>query len=53
MYNDQRNAKVLNLFVSLPLPYMFRALLLAHLQGQVYNFGSGSSLVGMVLAPWF
>jgi hypothetical protein len=26
-------------------------LLLAHLQGQVYNFGSGSSLLGMVLAP--
>jgi hypothetical protein len=26
--------------------------LLAHLQRQVYNFGSGSSLLGMVSAPW-
>jgi hypothetical protein len=26
-------------------------LLLAHIQGQVYNFGSGSSFLGMVSAP--
>jgi hypothetical protein len=26
--------------------------LLAHLQRQVYNFGSGSSLIGMVSAPY-
>jgi hypothetical protein len=51
LYNDQRNAQVLNLFIYLLLPYMFRGFLLAHLQRQVYNFGSGSSLLGVVLAP--
>jgi hypothetical protein len=25
LYNDQRNAQVFNLFIYLPLPYMFRA----------------------------
>jgi hypothetical protein len=39
------------------LIYLFTSALhvsgfrLAHLQRQVYNFGSGSSLLGMVLAP--
>jgi hypothetical protein len=51
LYNDQRNAQVFNLFIYLPLPYKFRAFLLVHLQTQVYNFGSCSSLLGMVSAP--
>jgi hypothetical protein len=49
--NDQRNAQVFNLSIYLLLLYMFRAFLLAHLQRQVYNFGSGSSLLSMVSAP--
>jgi hypothetical protein len=51
LFNDQRNAQVFNLFNYLLLPYMFRGFLLAHLQRQVYNFGSGSSVLGMVSAP--
>jgi hypothetical protein len=47
LYNDQRNAQVFNLFIYLLLPYMFRGFLLAHLQRQVYNFGAGSSVLGM------
>jgi hypothetical protein len=47
LYNDERNAQVFNLFICLLLPYTFRGVLLAHLQRQVYNFGSGSSLGGM------
>jgi hypothetical protein len=50
LYNDQPNAQVFNLFIYLFLPYMFR-LSLAHLQRQVYNFGSGSIHLGMVSAP--
>jgi hypothetical protein len=50
LYNDQHNAQVFNLFICLLLPYMFRASL-AHLQRQVYKFGSGSSLLGMVSVP--
>jgi hypothetical protein len=49
MYNDQRNAQVFNLFIYLLLHYMFRVFLV-HLQWQVYNFGSGSSHLGMVSA---
>jgi hypothetical protein len=51
LYNDQRNADVLNLFTYLLLHYMFQTFFLAHLQRHVYNFGSGSSLLGMVSAP--
>jgi hypothetical protein len=49
LYIEQRKAQVLNLFIYLLLPYMFRTFL-AHFQRQVYNFGSGSSLLGMVSA---
>jgi hypothetical protein len=49
--NDQRDAQVFNLFIYLLLPYMFRGFLLDHLQRQVNNFGSGSSMLGMVSAP--
>jgi hypothetical protein len=51
LYNDQRNAQVFNKLI-----YLFTSalhvsvFLLAHLQRQVYNFGSGSSLLGMVSA---
>jgi hypothetical protein len=51
-YSDQRNAQVFNVRI-----YLFTSalhvsgFLLARLQGQVYNFGSGSSLLGMVSAP--
>jgi hypothetical protein len=51
LYNYQRNAQVFNSFIYLLLPYMFRAFFLAHLQRQVYNFGSGSSLLFTVSAP--
>jgi hypothetical protein len=51
LYNDQHNAQVFNVFI-----YVFTSalhvsgFLLAHLQRQVYNFGNGSSLLGMVSA---
>jgi hypothetical protein len=48
LYNDQRNAQVFNLFVS---ALHVLGFLLAHLQKQVYNLGSGSSLLGTVSAP--
>jgi hypothetical protein len=50
LYNEQRNAKVLNLF---PIYSALHILyfLLAHLRRQVHDFGSGSSLLGMVSAP--
>jgi hypothetical protein len=47
LYNDQRNAQVFNLFFYLYISYMFRAFLLAHIEKQVYNFHSGSSLLGI------
>jgi hypothetical protein len=51
--NDQLNAQVFKFYFI----YLFNSalhvssFLLAHLQRQVYNFGSGSSLLGMVSAP--
>jgi hypothetical protein len=48
LYNDQRNAQVFNVFVS---ALHVSSFLLAQLQRQVYNFGSGSSPLGMVSAP--
>jgi hypothetical protein len=46
-YDDQRNAQILNLFIYLLLPYMFRAFFKPiFLQRQVYKLGSG-----MVSAP--
>jgi hypothetical protein len=50
LYNDQRNGNVFNLFIYLLLLDL-SDFLLALLQRQVYNFGSGSSLLGMVSAP--
>jgi hypothetical protein len=51
LYNDQRNAQVF-LFIYLFTSALHASgFLLAHLQRQVYNFGSGSSLLGTVSAP--
>jgi hypothetical protein len=51
LYNDQYNACIFNLFISLLLPYMFQAFFSAHLQRLVYNFGRGSSLSAWALSP--
>jgi hypothetical protein len=48
LYNEQRNAQVFNIFT--PALHV-SGFLLAHLQRQMYNFGTGSSLLGMVSAP--
>jgi hypothetical protein len=50
LYNDERNSQVFNLFIYLLPPYMFQGFLV-HLKRQVYKFGSGLSLLGMVSAP--
>jgi hypothetical protein len=50
LYNDQRNAQVLNLFIYLLVLHV-SGFLLDHLQRQVYKFGSGSSLLGLVSEP--
>jgi hypothetical protein len=50
LYNDQRNAQVFNLFMFTSVLHV-SGFLLAQLQRQVHNFGSGSSLLGMVPAP--
>jgi hypothetical protein len=47
LYHDQRYAQVF-LFTS---ALHISGFLLARLQRQVYNFGSGSSLLGMVSVP--
>jgi hypothetical protein len=48
--NDQRNAQVC-LFIYLSTSALHvSGFLLAHFRRQVYNFGSGSSLLGMVSA---
>jgi hypothetical protein len=50
--NDQRNAQVFNLHICLFTSALhISGYILAHLQRQVYNFGSGSGLLGMVSAP--
>jgi hypothetical protein len=49
-YNDQRNAQVFNIYQFTSALHV-SGFLLAHLQRQVYNFGSGLSLLGMVSAP--
>jgi hypothetical protein len=46
--NDQSNAQVFNLFIS---ALHVSGFILAYLQRQLYNLGSGSSLLGMVSAP--
>jgi hypothetical protein len=51
LYNDQRNAQVFNFISLFPSASHVSGFLLAHLQRQVYNFGSGSNLLGMVSAP--
>jgi hypothetical protein len=38
-------------WISLTFALHVSGFLLAHIQRQVYNFGSGSSLLGMVSAP--
>jgi hypothetical protein len=47
LYNDQRNAQVFNLFYLFTSTLHVSGFILAHLQSQVYNFGSGSSLLEM------
>jgi hypothetical protein len=37
LYNDQHNAHVLNLFIYLLLPYMFRAFLKPNFRGRCTN----------------
>jgi hypothetical protein len=49
LYNDQRNAQVFIYLFTSALRVL--GFLLAHLQRQVYKFGSGSSFLGMVLVP--
>jgi hypothetical protein len=49
LYHDQRNAQVF-VYLSIYSTLHVSGFLLAHLQRQVYNFGSGSSLLGMVSA---
>jgi hypothetical protein len=51
LYNEQRNAQVFNLFIYFTSALYVSGFLLAHLQRQVYNFGRGSSLLGMLSAP--
>jgi hypothetical protein len=51
LYNDQRNAQVFNLFYLFTSVLYVSDFLLSHLQRQMYNFGSGSSLLGMISAP--
>jgi hypothetical protein len=50
--NDQLNAQVFIFMYLFTSSVHVLGFLLAHLQGQAYNFGSGSSLLGMVSAPW-
>jgi hypothetical protein len=50
LYNEQCNAQVFNLFSIYSALHILN-FLLAHLQRQVYDFGSGPSLLGMVSAP--
>jgi hypothetical protein len=50
LYNDQRNAQVFYIFPYLLLPFTFWTFLSPSLRGTVYQFGSGSSLLGMVSA---
>jgi hypothetical protein len=51
LYNDKRNAQVFNFFYQFTSALRVSGFLLAHLQRQVYNFSSGSSLLGMMSAP--
>jgi hypothetical protein len=51
LYDEQRNAQVFNFFYQFTSALHVSGFLLAHLQWQVYNFGSGSSLLGMLSAP--
>jgi hypothetical protein len=47
--NDQRNAQVFNFIYLFTSVLHVSGFLLAHLQRQMYNFGSGTSFLGMVL----
>jgi hypothetical protein len=49
--NDQGNAQVFKFICLFTSALQVSGFLLAHLQTQVYNIGSGSSLLGMVSAP--
>jgi hypothetical protein len=51
LYNDQRNAQGFNFIYIFTSALHVSDFLLAHFQRQVYTFGSGSSLLGMVSAP--
>jgi hypothetical protein len=51
LYNNQRNAQVLNFFYLLTYALHVSGFLSAHLQRQVYNFGCGLSLLGIVSEP--
>jgi hypothetical protein len=53
LYNDQLHAQVFNfIFICLFTSALHvSGFILAHLQREVYNFGGGSSLLGMVSAP--
>jgi hypothetical protein len=50
LYNDQRNAQVLNFIYLFTSELYVSGFLLTSLQRQVYNFGSGSSILGIVSA---
>jgi hypothetical protein len=51
LYNDQRNAQLFKFVYLFTSALHVSGFLLAHLQRQVYNFGSGSRLLGMLSAP--
>jgi hypothetical protein len=48
LYNDQLNAQAFKFIYLFTSALHVSGFLLAHFQRQVYNFGSGSSLLGMV-----
>jgi hypothetical protein len=51
LYNDQRNAQVFKSIYQFTSALHVSDFILARLLRQVHNFGSGSSLLGMVSAP--
>jgi hypothetical protein len=51
LYNDEHNVQFLKFTCLLTSALHVLGFLLAHLQRQVYKFGSGSGLLGMVSAP--
>jgi hypothetical protein len=51
LYNDQSNTQFFKFIYLFTSALHVSGFLLAHLQRQAYNFGSGSSLLGMVSTP--